>query len=78
MPQECTEKITKDMEEKVMKVRSETHMLKDEVALEMHVEIFDGEELDTECSVDGSWCIEGSRRHEFAAALEKLVNEYCI
>ncbi len=53
-----------------MKIINETHMLKDEVALEMQVEVYDGEQCDTECSINGSWVVAGYNRHEFAKRLE--------
>ena len=64
--------------DKEMKIISETHMLKDEVALEMQVEVYGREELDTECVIDGAWVVEGGRRKEFAEKLAALVGEYCI
>ena len=61
-----------------MKIIEETHMLKDEVSLIMHVEIIDGKRLDTECFIEGSWCVCGDKRKEFAEKLAALVQEYCI
>lgn len=61
-----------------MKIIVERYMLKDEVELTMHVEVIDGEKLDTECFIDGSWVVSGEQRKEFAEKLEALVQEYCI
>lgn len=42
------------------------------------IDKIDGEELDTQVSIDGGFTVAGSERKEFIARLGDLINEYRI
>ena len=59
-------------------IRRERVMLADEAEMTMDVEYFNGECCDTEIEINGTFCVEGARRTEFADRMRALVDEYSI
>ena len=57
---------------------AETEIIGFNLTLGMDVDVYRGERLDTECRLEGSWCISGSSRKEFVEKLKRLIDEYRI
>ena len=56
----------------------ENRAISDNVNLKMTIDHIDGEKLDTEIVVQGTWWVAGGEREEFAKKLGDLIDEYRI
>ena len=57
---------------------NERQSIGDGLVLNYEIDFIDGEKLDTEVTLEGKFCVSGSRRIEFKEKLKKLIDEYRI
>ena len=58
--------------------KGEFHTPSNGVGLQYEIEVIDGEHLDTVVSMEGTFTVAGSKRHEFAKKFGELINKYRI
>ena len=61
-----------------IKTVKEQHYIGDELTCEMKIDHIDGEKLDTQIEIDGTFWVCGSKRIEFIDKLAALIDEYRI